>query len=228
MISTFTIPGYEIDFLQSSFSQAVSSDAFLLYKKANELISESRFTAKEIKDILDVGTGCGILLLMLAKDFYHCTFTGVEIVADLAQLATENLNRLTQYIGARDYQIIAGDLRRVRFDKKYDLIISNPPYHKKESGRLPAVYEKAIARFELVSTLKDVICCVKNSLSTAGRALLVYPYSRKQEIELACTERFLTVVDCHFADTQTNTLHHDESAVKSHTKVIYEITHADI
>jgi tRNA1(Val) A37 N6-methylase TrmN6 len=189
MTKTFVIPGYDVVLQQSENSQAVTDDSNFVYLKAKQLLE--RDTEEKIKSVLDLGTGCGIILLMIAKNYARLTYTGVEIVPHLADMAEDNFRNFTRFIGERDYEIHNADfcmLDAVLGKRKYDLIVSNPPYYRKGAGKLSSVYEKAVARYEIKCTLIDLFRNVKGHLAEAGILLIIYPLSRKGEVEKVCEE----------------------------------------
>ena len=227
MNKVFHIPGITIPFRQSIISQGITSDANFLYLKAREIIEKNAH--KSYLKVLDLGTGCGIILLMLAKDFSHLQLTGVEILPDLVKLATENCRNFIEFVGLRSFDIKIGDfcdLDAILLREKYDLIVSNPPYYKKENGKFSKNYEKAIARFEIKSSLQCLLNSVKNFLSKNGSSLIMYPFIRKNEVEEACLEIGLSIRSYVFTGCEILGFHNDYDKINNKTRVIFEIVHA--
>jgi len=136
---------------------------------------------------IDLGTGCGILPLLLSKTTKAHSFVGVEIQKDLAELATRNvaLNHLDGRI-----TILRQDFkssRKVFPPGDFDVVFSNPPYRKFLTGRINPSLEKAIARHEMKGTLGDLIKAAAYLLPNKGRCYLIYPASRA--IDLVFTLR---------------------------------------
>lgn len=75
--------------------------------------------------ILDIGTGCGLLALMMAQRFLQATIDALEIDDESAEEAAANISASPW---ADRMNLIKGDFREYDFPGKYDLIISNPPY----------------------------------------------------------------------------------------------------
>ncbi len=129
--------------------------------------------------IIELGTGCGVILLVLACRHPGLRgMAGVEIQPELARLARKNVqeNRLADRI-----EIVEGDLRQVpsRFEPaSFDLVLSNPPYRKPGSGRINPNRQKAVARHELAAALPDVFAAAHHLLPHGGRLALIYPASR--------------------------------------------------
>ena len=165
----------------------------VLKKRKNSVLK------KEVigKRVLDLGTGNGILLLMLCKDFPEYSYTGVELIPDLAELARLNFETLSVSMGQKlGYRIMEGDyckLSEIFSDQeKFDLIISNPPYFPVGMGKISSVYEKAVSRFEIVGDLAGLLKSVKNYLSEEGVCYLMYPEFRREEVESLSSELSLT------------------------------------
>lgn len=142
---------------------------------------------KRHEKAIDLGTGCGVLPLLLSVTTADATFVGVEIQKALAELARRNvmLNHLEGRIS-----ILHQDFRdlRTRFPPgSFDVVFSNPPYRRRFSGRTNPSMEKAIARHEIEGTLDDLVSIASYLLAPKGRCYLIYPASRA--IDLMVTLR---------------------------------------
>ena len=78
-----------------------------------------------IHSVLDIGTGTGVLSLMLAQQFPNATITAIELDAAAANQAAENFAHSTW---AANMQVIQADFETFDSANRYDLIISNPPF----------------------------------------------------------------------------------------------------
>jgi tRNA1Val (adenine37-N6)-methyltransferase len=135
--------------------------------------------------VLDLGTGCGIIPLILTYRNPSIAAFGIEIQEDLAELAISNVsanhmqNRIT---------VLRQDMRDLKPDMiggpvdPVDLVVCNPPYRKPNSGRLNPDAQRAIARHELKVSLADVLQTVRRMLRTAGRFVTVYTAERLVEL----------------------------------------------
>ena len=128
--------------------------------------------------VVDLGTGCGVIPLLLALKQAAAHITGIEIQESLAAMAKRNVlaNGFDHLIS-----IIQADLRKVHSDvvgKPISLVVSNPPYRKLQSGRLNPNSEKAIARHELLANLADVVRTAVRLLPDKGRLAVIYPARR--------------------------------------------------
>ena len=124
---------------------------------------------------MDLGAGCGIVSLILACRFPHCSLVGVESQPALAALAERNalLNGLAGRVA-----IIADEMQNLpqHFPPgSFEVVVSNPPYRPMGSGRLNPVAERAIARHELHGSLDLVAQTANYLLPARGRLALIYP-----------------------------------------------------
>lgn len=82
----------------------------------------------DANSILEIGTGCGIISLMLAQRF-EAKITAVEIDAKSAKQAQENIDASPW---SKRIEVIQGDIRILNLNKKFNLIVSNPPYFQND------------------------------------------------------------------------------------------------
>lgn len=139
--------------------------------------------------IVDLGTGCGIIPVVLAFRHPDTRISGIEIQPDLAASARENI-RANQM--ADRVRIMEKDMRHVTlsdFDSPQDIVISNPPYHRAHSGRINPTAEKAIARHEIKMTLNDLTQTASRLLRTMGKFITIYPAERLADL-LSAMQRF--------------------------------------
>jgi tRNA1Val (adenine37-N6)-methyltransferase len=139
------------------------------------------------ESVLDLGTGCGIIPLIMAYRNPGIAAFGVEIQQDLAELAIANVgaNRMQDRI-----TVLRQDMRDLKPDMiggPVDLVVCNPPYRKPDSGRINPDSQRAIARHELKASLADVLQAVRRILRTAGRFITIYTTERA--VELFCQMR---------------------------------------
>ncbi len=131
--------------------------------------------------VLDVGTGCGVIPLLLTKRQPDLQITSVEVQESLYNLAVANIdqNGLTDRI-----ELIHGDFTQVASTlgkEIFDLIISNPPYRKVDTGRKNPNGEKAIARHEILLNLAAILEHSAPLLKPGGKIALAYPPLRLNE-----------------------------------------------
>ena len=138
--------------------------------------------AKEGSRVLDMGTGTGIIPILLAAKTGAAHLTGLEIQEESADMARRSvaLNGLEKKIA-----IVTGDIKEAGdlFDAaSFDVITCNPPYMTSKHGLTNPEDAKAIARHEILCTLEDVITQTARLLKPGGNFYLVHRPFRLAEI----------------------------------------------
>ena len=132
--------------------------------------------------VLDMGTGTGILPILLAAKTPGESFTGLEIQEKSACMA----RRSVAYNGLQDrIRIVTGDIKEaaaVFGPASFDVVVSNPPYMTGNHGLLNAEQSRAIARHEVLCTLEDLVRETARVLTSRGRFYLVHRPFRLAEI----------------------------------------------
>jgi tRNA1Val (adenine37-N6)-methyltransferase len=135
--------------------------------------------------VIDLGTGCGILPLLLSYTTQAPSFVGIEIQKALAECAKKNvvLNHLQNRIRIlrQDFR----DLKRTFPPGSFEVVLSNPPYRRHEAGRINPSTVKAVARHEIKGTLEDLTSIVSYLLPPKGRCYLIFPASRTVDLFVA-------------------------------------------
>lgn len=138
--------------------------------------------AKEGERIIDLGTGTGIIPLLLSAKTAADHITGLEIQEEMAQMAERSV-RLNQLMDR--VSIVQGDIKEASrlFGKaSFDIVTSNPPYMNDAHGLKNPDQQKAISRHEVLCTLDDVIREATLLLKPGGRFYMVHRPHRLAEI----------------------------------------------
>ncbi|SFN72792.1 tRNA1Val (adenine37-N6)-methyltransferase [Pseudobutyrivibrio sp. UC1225] len=170
-VDDLQINGYKI--IQHPDKFCFGMDAVLLSSFAK---------VKEGEKALDLGTGTGILPILLEAKTDGEHFTGLEIQPESAEMANRSvlLNGLSDKI-----DIIEGDIKEASniFGKStMNVVTSNPPYMTNHHGLKNPNDAKAIARHELLCSLEDVISQTSAVLKQMGRCYFVHRPFRLVEI----------------------------------------------
>lgn len=132
------------------------------------------------EQVLEVGTGCGILSLLLTSREPDLDVTAVEIQESLFQHAVRNVaHREREGIRVEHADFL--EWARSVPSASFDWILSNPPYRKRNSGRINPNPEKAIARHEIKLSLPELVAAAAPLLKPEGRLTLAYPPERREE-----------------------------------------------
>lgn len=137
---------------------------------------------KEGENVVDFGTGTGVLPILLEAKSKGAHFTGLEIQKESAEMAT----RSVKYNGLEDkIDIVEGDIKtasEIFGLSKVDVVTSNPPYMTNHHGLKNPNDAKAIARHELLCSLEDLIRETARVLKPGGRCYYVHRPFRLVEI----------------------------------------------
>lgn len=182
MMNNLTIDTFfngQIKVLQPKSGYRFSIDAVLL---ANYI------TTKPGDVVLDVGTGCGIIPVITAYRNPGAVIIGLEIQQALADIAKTNVteNHMEDRI-----TIKCGDLKDISpsmLKAPVDMVVSNPPYRKIDTGRINPNRQRAIARHEIKASIADVISAANKMLKTRGKFCVVYPAVRMIDLLVSMRE----------------------------------------
>lgn len=137
---------------------------------------------KKGEQVLDLGTGTGIIPILLRGKTQGKHFTGLEIQEESAEMA----RRSVKFNGlSGEISIVTGDIREAADlfgAASFDVVTSNPPYMTGSHGLTNPDEAKAIARHELLCTLEDVIREASAVLRPQGRFYMVHRPFRLAEI----------------------------------------------
>lgn len=136
--------------------------------------------------ILDLGTGCGVICLILlyrhqsrVREVY-----GIEVQHGLAELAEKNL----QANGFEERgRIIQGDVKSILDlvqPESFDKIICNPPFYTPGSGRENTIEEANLARHQILADLQDFLMAAASAVKNKGSVYFIYPADRVCEFVL--------------------------------------------
>ena len=159
--------------IQAKNGYRFSIDAVLL---------EDFITAKKSEKGIELGTGSGIISILLAKRLKSTNITAVEIQKGLADRAERNveLNELKGEIDVRSM-----DMRKLRDEfhtNEIDFVFSNPPFRKPDTGRMSTDEERAKARHEIEINLPDLISTASYLLRHNGSFFMIYHPFRLAEL----------------------------------------------
>ena len=154
--------------------------------------------------VVDLGTGSGIIPILLAGRMEEARITGLEIQPDMAEMANRSirLNQLESRVS-----IICGDLKDASAmlgKGKFSLVVSNPPYKKAGSGFPNPQDHLAIARHEVCCTLGDVLNSASELLRPGGRFAMVHRPERMVDIIQGMRKAHLEPKRIRMVHTQIN------------------------
>lgn len=170
-----------IDDLQRNGYQIIQNPEKFCFGMDAVLLTGFAYAGK--KDILlDLGTGTGIIPILMEAKYHPAHLTGLEIQEESADMARRSvaLNGLSDTI-----DIVTGDIREAGSRMKsasFDCITCNPPYMIEQHGLTNPEAPKAIARHEILCTLEDVVSAAAKLLKPGGHFFMVHRPFRLAEI----------------------------------------------
>ena len=148
------------------------------------ILSDFAKNIKKGSKVVDLGTGTGIIGLLLCKKTELKEIVGVEIQKEVAEMANRSikLNKLED-----KFKILNTDINKIFEDKlleknKFDVVVMNPPYKEKGTGKINEVDSKIISRHEVKATLSDFIKVASNLLKDKGEIYIVHKPERMPDI----------------------------------------------
>ena len=171
------------------------------------------------KNVLEVGGGCGVLGLLVARDF-KINLTIIEIQKIMADFIAKNAKK-----NSIDVEIINSDFLEYSFNKRFDFIISNPPFYnstKKSENEI-----KQIARYDEFLPMNKFFDKVNSLLTEKGEFIFCYDAKRFDDI-VKLLPKPLKIIDVKFVYPKKGKIanlvmirakRHAKSMVKFHTPI---------
>ena len=170
-----------VDTLKNGYKIIQNSEMF---KFGIDAVLLSYFAFNQIRNnenIIDLGTGNGIIPLLLAKSRAK-NITGLEIQEENVKISKKSIE-LNQLEGK--INIVQGDIKLVReiFPKhSFDSVLTNPPYMINNHGKQNPNDAKLIARHEVLCNLEDIISAADFLLKPNGKFFMIHKAFRLPEI----------------------------------------------
>lgn len=133
----------------------------------------------QAKTILDVGTGTGVIALMLAQRNQEANITAIEPQDEAFEVAKRNIQRSRWSNRIEVKHSTLQEFSNAR-KNKFDLIVSNPPFFK--NSLVNPDHVKRMARHEETLTIDELLSLGKDLLSQHGQLYVIIPTERKNEI----------------------------------------------
>ena len=146
------------------------------------ILSDFAKNVKPNSNIMDLGTGTGILPILLSAKTEAKKIWGIEIQEDVANMAKRSvlLNKLEEKIEIINENILNLESK---FEKNsIDVIVTNPPYKKKGTGVINEKESKIISRHEITASLEDFIEISSKLLKDKGEIFMVHRPERLVDI----------------------------------------------
>ena len=156
------------------------------------LLSDFAKNIRNNSKVIDLGTGTGIINILLSGKTKASEFIGVEIQEEVAEMAKRSveLNKLENKIKIINENIL--NLKKLYKQKSFDVVVTNPPYKKLNTGLVNDKNKKVISRHEITASLEDFINSASYLLKDYGefymvnrpdRLVDIFSIMRKEKIE---------------------------------------------
>ena len=143
------------------------------------LLSDFAKNIKKDSMVLDLGTGTGIIPILLCGKTKLKKVTGIELQEEMAKKSIK-LNNLEDKFNVINENIL--NLNKIYENQTFDVIVSNPPYKKKDTGITNENEKKIISRHEISASLEDFIKISKDLLKDKGEFYMVHRPERLVDI----------------------------------------------
>lgn len=160
----------------------MSTDSCLFGACCADLIESGSIAPKQI---LDVGAGSGLLMLMLAQKT-NAVIHGIELDHDSYVQASDNIKASPWHSRMHIWE---GDVRQFSFEQQYDFIISNPPFF--EGDLKPVQKQKVISKHAETLTLSALLDAVVPLMHGESRFTCLLPFQRQDEMIRLAAEKNL-------------------------------------
>lgn len=148
------------------------------------LLSDFSREIKEGAKGVDLGTGTGIISILLASKTKLSQIIGVEIQKDVAEMAVRSvkLNNLQDRIKIKNIDIKEISEKNILERENFDFVVTNPPYKKENTGKTNESKYQFISRHETTAKLEDFIKTTKYLLKDKGNMYIVHRPDRLVDI----------------------------------------------
>lgn len=171
-----------IDYLEFKNLKIVQNKDGFCFGIDSVLLSDFAKNIKKDSMVLDLGTGTGIIPILLCGKTKLKKVTGIELQEEVAKMAKKSikLNNLEDKFNVINENIL--NLNKIYENQTFDVIVSNPPYKKKDTGITNENEKKIISRHEISASLEDFIKISKDLLKDKGEFYMVHRPERLVDI----------------------------------------------
>ena len=171
-----------IDDLEFKGLKIIQNEKGFCFGMDSVLLSDFAKNIKNNSTVLDLGTGTGIIPILLCGKTNLRKVVGIEIQQDVANMAkrSSQLNNLQDRFEVVNTNII--DLKNIYEKQSFDVIVTNPPYKKENTGITNENEAKLISRHEITANLEDFISISKDLLKDKGEFYMVHRPERLVDI----------------------------------------------
>jgi tRNA1(Val) A37 N6-methylase TrmN6 len=128
--------------------------------------------------LIDLGTGCGVIPILLLKKYPEIQAVGIDILEENVLLASENakINGVTERF--KVFKLNVKEVKKFFRSGEFEVVVTNPPFIERGRGSVSGSSHRAIARQELTAKLEDFIAAASYLLKNKGRFYILLPVQR--------------------------------------------------
>ena len=184
--ATFTCKQFAVK--QDQCAMKVSTDACIFGAWAAQKIAKLSLSSPRI---LDIGTGTGLLSLIIAQQLTDFSITAIEIDEAAALQAKDNFNKSPW---SEHLFLKKADINLYSNDKQFDVIISNPPFYERDLRANSPAKNQAFHDSSL--TLSTLLIASLKLLKPQGYIFLILPITRKEDLLKYCLSMGISITTC--------------------------------
>ena len=161
-----------VDYVNDSLSLIQKTDGLTF---GTDALLLAGYVSGKYKCGVELGAGSGIISMLLLTREKATSITAIEVQSEYAELTRRNaeLNSLSERLS-----VTCADVREVKGDGRADLVFTNPPYMRNDSGRANLTDKKNVARHEVFGGIGDFCNAAKRLLKFGGSFYAVYRTDR--------------------------------------------------
>lgn len=171
-----------VDDLEFNNLKIIQNEKWFCFGIDAVLLSDFAKNIKKDSRVMDLGTGTGIISILLCEKTDLKKIIGVEIQEEVYDIACRNskLNNLENKFEVINENIL--NLKNIYDKSTLDVIVTNPPYKKINTGVVNYEEKRLISRHEVLATLEDYISISSNLLKDKGEFYIVHRPDRLVDI----------------------------------------------
>lgn len=166
-------PNERVDFIQRKGYKIIQNPEVFCFGIDAVLLADFA-KVKKNDQVLDIGTGTGIIPILMFARYENKRYVGIDIQKDMIEMASRSvrLNKIEDHIEMKHLDV--KDVKETYSANSFNVVTSNPPYMKGEAGLLNENKSKMIARHEITCSLEDIIHNSAYLLVDKGKLYMIH------------------------------------------------------
>ena len=149
------------------------------------------------KKVIDLGTGGGIIPILLACRYPKIEAVGIDIIEEFVDAAKKSV----KLNGINNVKIVRGDINEIRklfTPESFDIVVTNPPYIPLNRGRITNSWSKLVSKYEWKITLEQIVKAASYLLPTKGQLFMIHKPESMLRLFFNLTENNLPPKEIRF------------------------------